>query len=143
MIKTKKIKKYSSSGSAGRPTSSSFVTSLIKTKILQYKKPSTFVLATNKTHSVREFVNLAYEEVNIQIEWSGKDQNEIGVDKLTGEKLVVVNPKFYRPTEVEILLGDASKAHEQLNWYPKMELKELASIMVKKDIERNIKGQSF
>ena len=112
-------------------------------KILQYKEPSTFVLATNKTHSVREFVNLAYEEVNIQIEWSGKDQNEIGVDKLTGKKLVVINPKFYRPTEVEILLGDASKAHEQLNWYPKMELKELASIMVKKDIERNVKGQSF
>jgi len=112
-------------------------------KMLQQDKPSTYVLATNKTYSVRQFVEYAFNEINIELEWKGEDQMEIGLNKENGKTIVRVNDKYFRPCEVEILLGDASKANKELNWSPKMELRELTSIMVKKDIERNKIGQSF
>ena len=112
-------------------------------KIMQQDTPSTYILATNKKYSVRQFVEYSFNEINIEIEWMGKDENEIGINKNNKETIVKVNKKFFRPAEVEILLGDASKAKKELNWSPEMSLSDLASIMVKKDIERNKIGQSF
>lgn len=112
-------------------------------RMLQIDEPGTFVLATNKTQTVRDFVSLAFNAIDVNIVWEGKEQNEIGKDNKTGKTLIKVNPKFYRPAEVELLIGDASKANEKLNWEPKTTLKELCDMMVKKDIERNEKGSTF
>lgn len=112
-------------------------------KMLQIDEPGTFVLATNKTQTVRDFVSLAFNAIDVNIVWKGKNENEIGKDSITGKTLIKVNPKFYRPAEVELLIGDASKANEKLNWKPKTTLKELCDMMVKKDIERNEKGSTF
>lgn len=112
-------------------------------RMLQVDEPGTYVLATNKTQTVREFVSLAFNAINIDIEWSGKAENEVGKDAKTGKKLIQVNPKFYRPAEVDLLIGDASKANDKLNWKPKTTLKELCDMMVAKDIERNQNGGSF
>ena len=112
-------------------------------RMLQIDEPGTFVLATNKTQTVRDFVSLAFNAIDVNIVWEGKEQNEVGKDNKTGKTLIKVNPKFYRPAEVELLIGDASKANEKLNWKPKTTLKELCDMMVKKDIERNEKGRTF
>lgn len=112
-------------------------------RMLQIDEPGTFVLATNKTQTVREFVSLAFNAIDINIDWKGKGENEIGVDSNTGKTLIKVNPKFYRPAEVDLLIGDASKANDKLNWKPKTSLKELCDMMVKKDIERNKNGGTF
>lgn len=112
-------------------------------KMLQIDEPGVFVLATNKTQTVRDFVTLAFDAIEVDIEWSGKEENEIGINAKTGKTLIQVNPKFYRPAEVDLLIGDASKAHEKLNWKPKTTLKELCDMMVKKDIERNQNGGTF
>ena len=112
-------------------------------KMLQIDEPGVFVLATNKTQTVRDFVTLAFDAIDIDIEWSGKEESEIGKDAKTGRKLIQVNPKFYRPAEVELLIGDASRANDKLNWNPKTTLKELCDMMVKKDIERNQNGGTF
>ncbi len=112
-------------------------------RMLQADTPSTYVLATNKTHTVRTFVELAFNAVDINIEWEGSEENEIGLNDKTGDVLVKVNPEFYRPAEVEILLGDASKAEKELGWKPTTSMEELCSIMVQKDIERNRKGETF
>lgn len=112
-------------------------------RMLQIDEPGTFVLATNKTQTVREFVSLAFNTVDIDIEWKGKEENEIGYDSKTGKTLVKVNPKFYRPAEVDLLIGDATKAKNKLDWSPKTTLKELCDMMVKKDIERNQNGGTF
>jgi len=112
-------------------------------RMLQADTPSTYVLATNKTQTVRTFVELAFNAVDINIEWKGTEENEIGLNNKTGDVLVKVNPEFYRPAEVEILLGDASKAEKELGWKPTTPMEELCSIMVQKDIERNRKGETF
>lgn len=112
-------------------------------QMLQIDEPGTFVLATNKTQTVRDFVSLAFKAINIDISWKGKEENEIGFDDKTGKQLIKVNPKFYRPAEVDLLIGDASKANEKLNWIPKTTLIELCDMMVKKDIERNQNGGTF
>lgn len=112
-------------------------------RMLQIDEPGTFVLATNKTQTVRDFVTLAFKAIEIGIEWKGKEENEIGIDSNSGKTLVKVNPKFYRPAEVDLLIGDASKANQKLNWTPKTTLKELCDMMVKKDIERNQNGGTF
>jgi GDPmannose 4,6-dehydratase len=112
-------------------------------KMLQYKTPETFVLATNKTQSVRDFVELSFKNIDIQIEWKGKDENEKGFCSKSGKLLIEVNPVFYRPAEVELLIGDASKAKELLNWEPKTTLESLCSNMVQTDIKRNQNGFSF
>ncbi len=112
-------------------------------RMLQIDEPGTFVLATNKTQTVREFVSLAFNAINIDIVWKGKEGNEIGKDYKSGKTLVKVNPQFYRPAEVDLLIGDASKAYEKLNWKPKTTLEELCNMMVKKDLERNQNGGTF
>ncbi|SHI70036.1 GDP-mannose 4,6-dehydratase [Algibacter luteus] len=112
-------------------------------QMLQIDEPGTFVLATNQTQTVRDFVSLAFQAIDIDISWKGKEENEIGFDDKTGKELIKVNPKFYRPAEVDLLIGDASKANEKLNWKPKTTLKELCDMMVKKDIERNQNGGTF
>lgn len=111
--------------------------------MLQADEPDTYVLATNRTETVRDFVTMSFKAVDIAIEWSGKDENEIGIDKSTGKVLIKINPKFYRPTEVELLIGDPAKAREKLGWSPKTTLEELCSMMVDADLRRNEVGFSF
>ncbi|WP_339652795.1 GDP-mannose 4,6-dehydratase [uncultured Maribacter sp.] len=112
-------------------------------RMLQIDEPGTFVLATNKTQTVRDFVSMAFKAVDIDIKWKGKEESELGVDDKSGKTLILVNPKFYRPAEVDLLIGDASKANEKLNWKPKTTLQELCEMMVRKDIERNENGGTF
>ena len=112
-------------------------------RMLQADKPDTFVLATNQTQTVRDFVSLAFKAIDTDITWEGKNENEKGIDAKTGKVLIKINPKFYRPAEVDLLIGDASKANEILGWKPKTTLEELCEMMIKKDIERNINGSTF
>jgi len=98
--------------------------------MLQKDKPDNYVLATGETHSVREFVELAFEEIGIRIEWKGSGIDEVGTNALTGETLVQVNKKYYRDIDIECLIGDASKAKRELGWEPKITFKKLVSEMV-------------
>lgn len=111
--------------------------------MLQAPKPDTFVLATNRTETVRDFVKMAFKAVDIELEFSGSGKDEIAVDKATGKTVVKVNPKFYRPAEVDLLIGNPKKAKEELGWEPKCTLEELCAMMVKEDIRRNEIGFSF
>jgi GDPmannose 4,6-dehydratase len=111
--------------------------------MLQHDRPDTFVLATNRTETVRHFVDLAFRAVGIGIEWSGKDESEQGTNPANGEVLVRVNPAFYRPAEVDLLIGDAAKASEVLGWRATTSLEDLCAIMVKADLRRNEAGRSF
>ncbi|EOU2128529.1 TPA: GDP-mannose 4,6-dehydratase [Clostridium perfringens] len=110
-------------------------------RILQQEKPQDYVLATNETHTVREFVELAFAEVGIEIEWKGKDVEEKGYDKATGRLLVDVNPRYFRPAEVELLWGDSTKAEKELGWERKVSFKGLVSMMVDSDM-KEIAGMS-
>jgi GDPmannose 4,6-dehydratase len=112
-------------------------------KVLQANEPDTFVLATNRTETVRDFVVMAFKAIDIKIDWSGANEDEVGRCNKTGKLLVKVNPKFYRPAEVELLIGDPKKAKEKLGWEPKTSLEELCSMMVKADLQRNSNGRSF
>ena len=112
-------------------------------RILQADVPDTFVLATNRTETVRDFVSMAFKAVGIELSFSGKDERETGTDMATGRVLVRVNPKFYRPSEVELLIGNPAKAKEILGWEPKTTLEELCAMMVKEDMRRNESGFSF
>jgi GDPmannose 4,6-dehydratase len=112
-------------------------------KMLQYKNPETFVLATNQTNTVRKFVELAFAEINIHLEWKGTETNEKGCCSTTGKELIFINPKFYRPAEVELLIGSAAKAKELLDWEATTSIKQLCSLMVNADIKRNKNGFSF
>ena len=111
--------------------------------ILQAPKPDTFILATNRTETVRDFVKLAFKAADIELEFEGKDEKEIAKDKKTGKTVVKVNPKFYRPAEVELLIGNPQKAKYELGWEPKTTLEELCSMMVKEDMRRNKNGKSY
>ncbi|MFN3819222.1 GDP-mannose 4,6-dehydratase [Blastomonas sp.] len=111
--------------------------------MLQHDEPETFVLATNRTVTVRDFVTLAFAETGVSIEWSGKDENEVGTDPATGRQLVRINPRYYRPAEVDLLIGDAGKAERLLGWKSSTPLEELCRLMVAADIERNTRGASF
>ncbi len=112
-------------------------------RMLQAEKPDTFVLATNRTETIRDFVIMTFKAIDIDLEFKGKDEQEIAIDKATGKTLMKVNPKFYRPAEVKLLIGDPSKAKTILGWEPKTHLEELCSMMVKADIARNKNGASF
>ena len=103
-------------------------------RILQYREADDFVLATGETHSVREFIDLAFKEVDINIEWRGKGTEEKAVDTSTGDVVVGVNPRYFRPTEVDVLLGDSSKAHELLGWKHKTGFADLVKEMVQSDL---------
>ncbi|XP_017063193.2 GDP-mannose 4,6 dehydratase [Drosophila eugracilis] len=103
--------------------------------MLQRDSPSDYVIATGETHSVREFVEAAFKHINREIKWQGKGVDEVGVESSTGVVRVRINPKYFRPTEVDLLQGDASKANRELNWTPKVSFVELVSDMMKADIE--------
>jgi GDPmannose 4,6-dehydratase len=103
--------------------------------MLQADKPDTYVLATNRTETVRDFVTMAFKAVDIELIWEGKEENETAKDKATGKVLVKVNPKFYRPAEVDLLIGDPQKAKDELGWEPKTTLEELCAMMVKDDLK--------
>jgi GDPmannose 4,6-dehydratase len=112
-------------------------------RMLQADKPDTFVLATNRTETVRDFVTLAAKALDIELEWQGSEENEQGIDRATGKAVVVVNPKFYRPAEVELLIGDPAHARDVLGWEPTTSLEELCRMMVEADLRRNQQGFSF
>ncbi|WP_275545422.1 MULTISPECIES: GDP-mannose 4,6-dehydratase [unclassified Pseudomonas] len=112
-------------------------------RMLQAEEPDTFVIATNRTETVRDFVNMAFKAVDIQLEWSGSGEDEQGVDVNTGKTLVQVNPRFYRPAEVELLIGNPQKAQDVLGWKPHTTLEQLCDLMVKADLERVKTGKSF
>lgn len=103
--------------------------------MLQQAKPEDFVLATGETTTVREFVQLAFNEVGIDIEWSGRGVDEKGYDKSSGRVVVVLSPEFFRPSEVDLLVGDPSKAKRKLGWSSKTSLKELVQVMMQHDLE--------
>jgi GDPmannose 4,6-dehydratase len=103
--------------------------------MLQQDKPDDYVLATGEQQTVREFVNLAFGFCGIELDWQGTGVEEKGVDKATGKVLVEVNPKYFRPTEVETLLGDCTKAKTQLGWTPKTSFKELVEMMIEHDLK--------
>ena len=103
--------------------------------MLQQPEPDDYVIATGQTHSVREFVEEAFNAIGVDIEWTGERLNEKGVDRASGKTLVEVNPEYFRPAEVDILRGDNSKAREKFGWSPKVTFKELVAKMVAHDIE--------
>ena len=102
--------------------------------MLQQEKPEDYVLATGVTTTVRDFCSMAFNEVGIVIKWEGKNNQEKGIDKSTGKVLVEVDPNYYRPTEVDLLIGDATKAKEQLDWEPKVTVSLLVKEMVSSDV---------
>ena len=111
--------------------------------MLQVEKPDTYVLATNRTETVRNFVAMAFKGAGIEVEFEGSGEDEIAVDKATGKTVVRVNPKFYRPAEVDLLIGDPEKAKKELGWEPKTTLEVLCAMMVEADLRRNEAGFSF
>jgi GDPmannose 4,6-dehydratase len=101
--------------------------------MLQQEKPEDFVIATGKQYSVRDFINEAAKNLDMEISWSGKDLDEVG--SFNGQEIIKVDPRYFRPTEVETLLGDASKAKEKLNWSPKITFEQLVKEMVDSDLK--------
>ena len=111
-------------------------------RILQQEKPDDYVLATNETHTVREFVELAFAEAGITIEWRGAGVNEKGYDVKTGKLLVDVNPRYFRPAEVELLWGNPAKAERVLGWRRQVSFHDLVKMMVQADMEKYGKGSN-
>jgi len=111
--------------------------------MLQADHPDNYILATNKTKTVRDFTILAFKAIGIEVEFQGKDENEIAIDKKTGNTVLKVSTKHYRPAEVDLLIGNPQKAKDELSWKPKTTLEELCSMMVAEDLKRNEKGLSF
>jgi GDPmannose 4,6-dehydratase len=112
-------------------------------RMLQANKPDTYVLATNRTVSVRDFVGMAAKAAGFELEFKGQADSEVGVDVATGKTLVRVSSKFYRPAEVELLIGNPERAMSKLGWEPKTTLEELCAMMIKEDLRRNEGGFSF
>ena len=104
--------------------------------MLQQEQPEDYVIATGETHTVREFATLAFREAGIEITWQGTGVDERGVDAATGRVLVRIDPRYYRPTEVELLLGDPTKARTRLGWQAEVDLPELVAMMVREDIQQ-------
>jgi len=112
-------------------------------RMLQADEPDTFVLATNRTETVRDFVSMAFKAAGIDIEWKGIGEDERGLCAASGKPLVVINPLFHRPAEVDLLIGDASKAQKVLGWRAETTLEQLCDMMVAADLRRNEAGASF
>ena len=104
--------------------------------MLQQDEPDDFVIATGQTRSVREFVQAAFNNAGLHLEWRGSGLEEVGIDSATGKVLVQVDPRYFRPTEVDFLLGDPAKAREKLGWVPKVTFEELAAMMVSEDLQQ-------
>jgi GDPmannose 4,6-dehydratase len=105
-------------------------------RMLQQKRADDFVLATGETHSVREFIEECARLLSIKLEWRGRGIKEIGIDKKTKKTIIRIDPKYYRPAEVDLLLGDSSKAKNILKWEAKTKFKELVKIMLEADLEK-------
>lgn len=103
--------------------------------MLQQDEPGDYILATGETHSVRDFIEVATSLLDIDLVWEGEGLNEKGIDKKTGKTIIEIDEKYFRPAEVDVLLGDPSKAKEKLGWEPRVKFKELVEIMVKNDLE--------
>lgn len=112
-------------------------------RMLQADEPDTFVLATNRTETVRDFVRMAFKGAGISLEFKGAADGETAIDVASGKVVLRVNPKFYRPAEVELLIGDPAKAKAKLGWEPQTTLEELCQMMVDADLDRNQRGSSF
>jgi GDPmannose 4,6-dehydratase len=112
-------------------------------RMLQADEPDTFVLATNRTETVRDFVTMAAKAAGFALAWQGKAEQERGIDTATGKTIVAINPKFYRPAEVELLIGNPAKAKAKLGWEPTTTLEQLCAMMVEADLRRNAAGASF
>lgn len=112
-------------------------------RMLQADEPDTFVLATNRTETVRDFVRMAFKGAGITVDFRGTAENETAVDVATGKTVMCVNPKFYRPAEVELLIGNPAKAKVKLGWEPQTTLEQLCQMMVEADLRRNQAGFSF
>ncbi|HEY1228401.1 MAG TPA: GDP-mannose 4,6-dehydratase, partial [Ramlibacter sp.] len=112
-------------------------------RILQADQPDTFVLATNRTETVRDFVSMAFKGAGVTVEWTGSGEHERGLCARSGKELVRVSPRFYRPAEVDLLIGDASKAKRELGWEAQTTLEQLCQMMVDADLRRNEQGSSF
>jgi GDPmannose 4,6-dehydratase len=116
--------------------------------MLQQDKPDDFVIATGVQHSVREFVETAATELGMRLEWRGQATEEVGIDLESGRQIVAIDSRYFRPTEVDTLLGDASKAHQRLGWFPRVEFHQLVKEMVKEDLaiaerDRLVSDQGF
>lgn len=111
--------------------------------MMQTEKPDNYVLATNRTVSVRDFVSMSCKAAEIELNWEGSGENEKGIDKATGQTIISINPKFYRPAEVDLLIGNPKKAETELGWTPNTTLEALCEMMVKTDLTRNERGFSF
>lgn len=111
--------------------------------MLQVERPDTYVLATNRTATVRDFVTMSCQAAEIEIEWKGENENEVAIDVVSGKEMVRVNPKYYRPAEVDLLIGNPQKAKDDLGWEASTSLEELCAMMVKADLCRVEKGASF
>jgi len=103
--------------------------------MLQQSEPDDYVIATGETHTVREFVELAFEHVGIRLIWHGEGVDEVGIDAASGRTLVCVDPRYFRPTEVDLLIGDSAKARQKLGWEPKVKFRELVRMMMDADLE--------
>ncbi len=103
--------------------------------MLQQEQPDDYVVATNETHTVREFLEKAFSAVGIDLEWKGSEVDETGIDSKTGNTVVKIDPRYFRPTEVELLIGNPAKAKTQLDWEPKVKFEELVGIMIEADWE--------
>ena len=104
-------------------------------RMLQYEKAEDFVLATGKTNTIREFCDLSFQELGIKINWIGKGENEVGLDASTGKEIILIDSNYYRPTEVDLLVGDANKAKKLLKWEPKYNLNSLVKEMINSDFK--------
>jgi len=112
-------------------------------RMLQADAPDTFVLATHRTETVRDFVTMAFKAAGIIVKYQGTNLDEVAIDTATGKTVLKINPKFYRPAEVELLIGDSTYAKNKLGWMPKTDLEELCTMMVEADLRRNAQGFSF
>jgi GDPmannose 4,6-dehydratase len=112
-------------------------------RMLQVDEPDTYVLATNRTETVRDFVTMAFKGAGIAVEFKGTAEQETAIDVATGKTVMRINPKFYRPAEVDLLIGNPAKAKAKLGWEPKATLEELCQMMVEADLRRNKEGFSF
>ena len=112
-------------------------------RMLQADAPDTFVLATNRTETVRDFLTMAFKGAGIEVDYRGQAEEEHAIDTATGKTVMRINPHFYRPAEVELLIGDPARAKDKLGWEPKTTLEELCAMMVEADLRRNNIGFSF
>ncbi|MEJ1171805.1 GDP-mannose 4,6-dehydratase [Variovorax sp. CCNWLW235] len=112
-------------------------------RMLQADEPDTFVLATNRTETVRDFVQMAFKGAGIAVEFKGTAEDEVAIDTASGKTVMRINPKFYRPAEVELLIGNPAKAKAKLGWEPTTTLEQLCQMMVEADLRRNTQGFSF